>query len=395
MNAANSWEWPEARPWQRGFLIAGAVGLAACAVGAFIDTEQFFHSYLLGLLAWLSIALGSLALWMLHNLTGGWWGLVIRRILEAAARTLPLLLLLFLPMVLGIHDTYPWARPEGAEEIGSRAAYLNYPFFLIRAGFYFAVWLGTAFLLDRWSVLHDRTGDERLVVRAQHFSGPGLVLYGLTVTFAGIDWIMSLEPHWYSTIFGAIIATSQLLPALGMAIALASCLVPQATRAPAGTAVAQLATPDVWNDLGNLLLAMVMLWTYMMFSQLLLIWSGNLPEEIIWYLIRAEGGWQAIGIGLAVFYFALPFVLLLSRDIKRRPQRLRVVAISVVLMSLVHQFWLIVPSFSPRQLWLHWMDVAAVVGVGGLWLAYLIRQVQARPVIPVHQPLAEEGLSHA
>jgi hypothetical protein len=232
----------------------------------------------------------------------------------------------------------------------------------------------------------------------QALSGPGLVIYALTMSFAAVDWIMSLDPNWSSTIFGILVATGQMLPALGLAIAMATWF---AMRPP----LVEIATPDVWNDLGSLLLAFVMLWAYMMFSQLLLIWSGNLPEEISYYLIRSEGGWQWVGVMLAVFYFALPFVLLLSRDVKRKPERLRIVALAVVGMSFVHQFWLIAPVFCPqlptsvssegRQLQMHWMDLMALAGVGGFWFSYYLRQLRARPLLPVHEPALEEGVGHA
>jgi hypothetical protein len=245
------------------------------------------------------------------------------------------------------------------------------------------------FLLNRWSAEHDRTGDNAVARRAQRFSGPGLILYGLMVTFAGIDWVMSLEPEWYSTIFGPVMATSQMLPALALAIVIATFLT-------AHPPLSGIATPAVWNDLGNLLLAFVMLWTYMAFSQFLLIWSGNLPEEIVWYIVRSEGGWQWLAVALAVFGFALPFTLLLSRHIKRDPSRLRVVGLLVVAVSLLYHFWLIVPAFWPGQFWVDWMDVAAVVGVGGLWLAVFLWQVQTLPVVPLHHEApAMEALHHA
>ena len=298
------------------------------------------------------------------------------------------MVLLFLPLCLGLPQNYPWAREGEARPAHYQAHYLNTPFFLIRAGIYFAVWLAVAFRLNRLSAEEDRTGDPALARRAQLFSGPGLILYGLTVTFAGIDWVMSLEPRWYSSIFGALLVTAQMLPALAFGIAALTFL---ATRRE----VAAFATPAVWNDLGNLLLAFVMLWTYMSFSQFLLIWSGNLPEEIVWYVKRSEGGWQFLAVVLAVGYFALPFLLLLSRDIKRHPARLRVVAIALGVMSLVHFFWLVAPAFSPQQFYLHPLDIAALVGVAGLWLAYFLRLVQARPLLPVHAPGLKEELGHA
>jgi hypothetical protein len=336
--------------WQRRFLVAGSAGLLLCAVGALIDIEQSLRSYLIGYFSWLGMALGSLGLLMLHNLTGGAWGFAIRGPLQAAARTLPLLTLFFLPIAAGAFWIYPWtAAPTD---------YLNLPFFLIRSVIYFGIWLTAASVLKR--------GPSDGI--AQNFSGPGLVLLALTVTFASIDWIMSLEPDWYSTIFGAMVGSAQLLTALALAIGMAT-LIRAADRTFA----------EAWNDLGNLLLAFVMLWTYMEFSQFLLIWSGNLPEEITWYLHRTEGGWQWVGLSLAVGYFALPFCLLLSSDLKRTPGGLRVVAFLIVAMSVVQNFWLIAPAFSPSQLYLSWIDVAAGVGVGGVWSSQFLRYWRTAP----------------
>ena len=379
MNAPQLVDWPDWKRVQRIALAVGCAGLVLCAVGAIFNPHQFFHSYLSAFTSWAGIALGSLALWMIHNLTGGAWGLVLRRFLEAATRTFPLLVLAFLPIAFALPSIYSWAESEH----NPRPHYLNMPFYLARTGIYVASWLILAFFLNRWSAQQDRSADPRPALRMQALSGPGLVIYGLTMTFAAVDWVMSLDPTWSSTIFGALVAMGQMLPALGLAIALATWF---AARPP----LAEIATPDIWNDLGNLLLTFVMLWAYMMFSQLLLIWSGNLPEEISYYLIRSEGGWQWVGVVLAVFYFALPFILLLSRDIKRAPRRLRIVALALVGMSFVHHFWMIAPVFSPRHFSLHWMDVAALAGVGGFWFSYFLWQLQARPLLPVHQPSTEE-----
>jgi hypothetical protein len=293
--------------------------------------------------------------------------------------------------LLGLPQNYPWARHHADNDhiVAEQAAYFDVPFFVTRAVLYFAVWLSMMFLLSRWSAEHDRTGDRAFVRRAQALSGPGLILYGLTVTFAAIDWVMSLQANWYSTIFGPVVALGQMLPALALAIATATFL---ASRQP----LAGLANPGLWNDLGNLLLAFIMLWTYVAFSQFLLIWSGNLPEEITWYLARSEGGWIWIAVALALFNFALPFLLLLSRDLKRDPARLRVLALAIVAMSLVNQFWLIAPAFSPGAFRLHWMDVVAVLGMGALWKSVFLWQLQAQPVLPVHPDApAEEALHHA
>jgi hypothetical protein len=279
--------------------------------------------------------------------------------------------------------------PQDSELPHEQQTYFALPFFCGRAVVYFVVWLLLTYLLNRWSASHDETGDAAYVARAQLLSGPGLVLYGLTMTFAGIDWVMSLNGKWYSTIFGPVLALSQILPALALAIATATFL---AKRKP----LAEIADAALWNDLGNLLMAFVMLWTYVMFSQFLLIWSGNLPEEISYYVARSEGGWVWIAVALAVFNFVLPFLLLLSRDMKRDPGRLRTVALALTAMNFVQQIWLIAPAFSPRAFWLDWMDVAAVAGMGGLWLALFLWQIQHRPLLPLHREiLGEEALQHA
>src|SRR5262249_47290151 len=194
------------------------------------------------------------------------------------------------------------------ELLHKKEPYLNVPFFLVRAAVYFLVWIGVAFRMYAWSRALERNWDPVVARKMQVFTGPGLLLYGLTVTFSAIDWIMTLDPFWYSSIFGALIAMAQLLPAFAFGIVVLTWLAP---REP----VPQALNPTVWNDLGNLLLAFVMLWSYLTFSQFFLIWSGNLPEEIVWYKRRIEGGWEFLGWALILFYFALPFLALLIRDL--------------------------------------------------------------------------------
>jgi hypothetical protein len=383
----NSLDWPGGRVWQRRFLLAGVVGVAVCIAAAVLDVEQFLRSYLFAYFAWLGIALGSLALWMLHNLTGGAWGLVLRRIWEAASRTLTSMVVLFAPIALGAYILFPWASATSSE-LGGKVDYLNVPGFLGRAALYFVIWLGTAYLLNRWSRQHDESGDRALVARALQLSGPGLVFCGLAVTFAAIDWVMSLEPEWYSTVFGALVAMGHLVAALAFAVMMAT-VVFRSTSAPPG-----LDLKSCWNDLGNLLLAFVMMWTYLAFSQFLLIWSGNLPEEITWYLHRTEGGWEWIGLSLAIGYFALPFCLLLMPDMKRDPDRLRLVALLIVVMSAINNYWRIAPAFSPGWIRLHWMDLAAFLAVGCLWLASFMHQLVRRPILPVHDIEVDAEISH-
>lgn len=373
----DSLDWNRGRVWKNRFLCAGLAGMAVCIAAAFWDAEQTSRSYLFAYFSWLGIALGSLALWMLHNLTGGVWGLDLRRIWEAASRTLAGMVVLFAPIALGAFALFPWAS-AARSELGNKVDYLNIPFFLARAAVYFVIWLGTAYLLNRWSRLHDETGDPALVARAQQLSGPGLVFCGLAVTFAAVDWVMSLEPDWFSTIFGALVAMGHLVSALAFSVLVATLLLGSARTAPMAT------VNNSWNDLGNLLLSFVMMWTYLAFSQFLLIWSGNLPEEITWYLHRTEGGWEWIGLSLAIGYFGLPFCLLLMPEMKSNPARLRLVAVLVVVMSAINNYWLIAPAFSPGQIRVHWLDLAAFLAVGGFWLASFMHQLQRRPLLPVH-----------
>lgn len=375
---------------QHRSLIAGGVGLGLCLLGAFLNPEQFFRSYLLAYLFWTGIALGSFAIVMLHHLTGGGWGFVIRRLLEAGTRTLPLMAVLFVPLLFGLPDLYVWARPAevaGDALLQHKSAYLNVPFFLFRTVVYFAIWIGVTYFLNKWSVEQDRTAEPLLTRRLQVLSGPGLVLYGLTATFASIDWAMSLEPHWFSTIYGVMFIVGQVLATLALMILMAVLL---ADREPLSNVV----SPAYLVDLGNLLLAFVMFWAYMAFSQYIVIWSGNLPEEITWYLHRTTGGWQWIALFLIIFHFAVPFLLLLSRVTKRNVQMLSAVAGALIVIRLVDLFWLVVPAFHHTGLAIHWMDLVAPVGVGGIWMWFFIWQLKGRPLLPLHDPRLEGIVSH-
>ena len=375
---------------QRGCLIAGVVGLVLCLIGGFISTRQFFQSYLFAYVFWLGIALGSLGLVMLHNLSGGAWGVVIRRFLESGMMTLPLMAVLFLPLLFGLHSAYSWAQPEALAHdavLRHKSSYLNVPFFLLRAVIYFALWAGAAWLLARWSDDYERGADAALLARQRLFSGPGLLVYGLTITFASIDWLMSLEPHWYSTIYGVHFFGGHGLAALAFAIMLAALLADQ--RPFAGVVLERH-----YRDLGNLLLAFVMLWAYFTYSQWIVIWSGNLPEEISWYLRRNRGGWEWVVTLLVVFHFVAPFLLLLSRATKRRTGLLATIAGLVVFMRLVDIFWYTAPAFHPGAFGIHWLDIAAPIGIGGIWLAFFFRQLRRRPLLSAREPYMREILDH-
>lgn len=381
-------QWPESMQLRKRAALVGGIALLVCLVGGFADPERLFRSYLFAYVYWAGIAIGSLAIIMLHHLSGGGWGMMIRRLLEAATRTLPLVAVLFLPLVLGIRPLYEWARPEVVEAdkiLQFKAPYLNVPFFLLRTLFYFACWIGLAHLLNRWSRQQDETGDPALAGKMETMSGPGLVLFGATVTFASFDWVMSLEPHWFSTVFGLSFMVGQVLTAFPFAIAMTAYL---SGRRPMSEAV----TAGHFHDLGKLTLAFVMLWAYLSFSQFLIIWSGNLPEETPYYLKRLTGGWQFFQLALILFHFALPFFLLLSRSLKRTGAKLVKVAGLILLMRFVDLYMQIIPAGHHSELHFSWMDLAAPIGIGGLWLSAFLRQLESRPVLPVRDPHFAEAL---
>jgi len=368
-------------------LIAGAVFTALLIIGAFFDSAQFFRAYLVGFIFWIGISVGSLALLMLQHLTGGAWGVVIRRVLEAATRTLPLMLILFIPIVFGLKQIYPWTNPalmSQTEALRQKAHYLNPSFFLMRAAIYFAFWSLLALSLNWLSLEQDRTAQRRIRKRFQVISGPGLALLIVSITFAAIDWVMSLEPEWSSTIYGLIFVAAWSLSALSFTIVAMSWL----SQRPPMDRVAQ---PRHFHDWGNLLLALVMLWTYFAFSQYLLIWSGNLPEETIWYVARIRGGWGVIALATVILQFAFPFLALLSRASKRSADKLAKLAVLILVMRIVDVIWLIRPAFPGPHYGL-WMDVIAPLGIGGLWLATFAWQLQKRALVPLNDPQLEQAL---
>jgi hypothetical protein len=366
----------------RGALVAGGVGAVLCAVGAFLDPTQFFRAWLVAWVYWTGAALGSVAILMINHVTGGAWGAAIRRFLEATLRLLPLLAVLFLPIALGVSHLYEWAQPEHVAHdalLQHKQPYLNVPFFLLRTVGYFAAWILVSRALLKWSDAQDASTDPLPTERLELISRGGLLLMGLTMTFASVDWMMSLEPHWFSTIYGVIFMAGSALTALAFGIVLAAA-------ARAGTRLADAISPDQFHDLGKLLLAFTMLWAYFNFSQFLIVWSGNLPEEIPWYLRRTVGPWRAVTIGLVLFHFALPFVILLSRQVKRRPGALAVVAVAMLVARFLDVAWMVMPAFGRDGFPIGWLDVAAFVAVGGLFVGMAIRRLGGRSLVPLHDP---------
>jgi len=385
---------------QKRALGLGVLGAIAVVLWGFVDAHRsgaegwthFFQSYLFAYVFIVAIPLGCLAILMLHHLTGGSWGLPIRRILEAGSRTLWFMALLVIPVLLGMSRLYPWMRagviPDDAVNAFKRF-YLQPGFFITRTVVYFALWVIIAQLLNKWSAEQDRSADLRLKDRMGALSGPGLVIWGLSVSAAAIDWVMSLEPYWSSTIYGMVFMVIMALAGLSFSIFVLRTL-------SDGPPLKNCVEPKDYNDLGNLILAFTLLWTYMSFSQFLIIWAGNMKDEIPWYLVRAFGGWRGVAVVLLLFHFFLPFFILLHRRFKRKLSTLSLVAGWMLVVTLIDVYWLVVPAFENEQKapGLRLMDVCAVVGIGGLWLAAFYGQLKKLPLLPLHDPRFEGVLEH-
>jgi hypothetical protein len=387
---------------QQRALIVGAIALIAGAVGAAMNIDQFFMSWLIGFLFCLSLTLGCLGLLMLQHVSGGQWGMVGRRVFEAGSRMLPVMALLFLPLLFGMPKLFLWARPEAVASshvLQMKTAYLNVSFFVIRAIVYFLFWLLCTVLLNRWSAEQDsgRAASKFDSIRFRKVSAPGMLFLVITVTFASIDWIMSLEPEWFSTIFGLLTIVGYGLTGLAFTIIVLAAI--DRDRLPGS-----LLTPRHFHDLGKLMLAFVMLWAYLSFSQFLIIWSGNLPEEIPWYVERVRGSWGAVAIALVIGHFFLPFAVLLSADVKKRSSMLQKVAAFILVMRLVDLIWYVAPSFrhlapegaagSHNLMPMHWMDIAIPVGLTGLWVFLFVRQLRTRSLFPMNDPYLKEAFAH-
>ncbi|HLK62785.1 MAG TPA: hypothetical protein VKU19_05070 [Bryobacteraceae bacterium] len=378
------------KQWRNRALIAGIVGAVLCLVGFVSNPFQFYRSYLWSYLFVLGLSLGPLAWLMLQYLTGGAWGVVIRRPCEAAARTIPVVAAMFLPIVIGINNLYDWAHADkvrASAMLLHKQPYLNVPFFLIRAAVYFGGWFFLSWYFNRWSAVEDREGPRVAHRKMATLAGPGILFWGFTVTFMSIDWVLSLAPEFFSTMFGLLFIAGQALT--GMAF-LVTLMVFLSRREP----MAHILTPRHLHDLGKFLLALIMVWAYFSFSQFLIIWAGNLPEEIPWYLARLHGGWQYVALALVFGHFGLPFALLLSRDLKRNFKFLAGIAVFILCIRLVDLYWVVAPDFRKESFGFSWMDLAAPLGLIGIWLWYFLLQLEKRPLIPSQEPQLQEALEH-
>jgi len=408
----------------RRALLGAAAGAVLLLLGFVIHGgREFFQAYLYAFLIFTGLSLGCMALLMLQHLVGGAWGALIRRPLEAGARLLPLMAVLFIPVVFGMGSLYEWLDAGWRQrhaDMTFKLWWLTREGFILRGVIYFVLWILLSFVLVRWSDEQDRTGDPWVFRRMQLFSGPGLVVYVATVTFASVDWAMSLDPTWVSTMYGLLFVVGQALTTLALVVLLLTLVY---ERRPFHGVV----TIGHFHDLGNLLLAFVMLWAYLNFSQFLIIWQGNVAEETPYYIARTHGGWKYVGLALVLFHWFVPFVLLLWRQTKRNPRALAGVALAVLVMRLLDMLWLLGPSF-PRDAgthgshaaataagagrdlavsatqaatqaavdthgaahdavvsWWHaWMYPAAAAAIGGVWLYLFVRQLKRRPILAPH-----------
>jgi hypothetical protein len=386
---------PVVKTIEKRLLVVGVVFGVISLILAFLRPDQFFRGYLLGYMDWLGVTLGSMAILMIRHLTGGGWGTVIRRILGAAMRCLPLMAMLFIPILFGLPKLYVWARPldsiadkhlrEHLQEL--TRSYLTVPGFIIRAAIYLAIWNLLSFLLTKWSREQDKPSPRDNTQRFKAVSGPGLILYAFTISFAAIDWVMSIDPSWISTIYGLLILIGELLSAMCFAVVVERILVDYKP-------MSELLKPDFVHDHGKWMLTFIMVWAYFSFSQWLIIWAGNLPDEITWYMRRLNGGWGYVGLFLVVFQFAVPFVLLLSRPFKRDIRRLVWLAVWIMVMRYVDLFWIIEPNFS-KTFSLTLADIVVSIAIGCIWLAYFFRNLSSLPLLPAYDVDASEVLEPA
>jgi hypothetical protein len=367
---------------QRNALVIGVIAFAATLVDVFLDKQHFWQSYLYAYIAISALAIGSLGIFLLHNVAGGNWGVAIRRFIESGLQTLPMFALLVIPILFATGSIYKWTDATYRAEhfaVGHKAVYMNVPFFAARTVFYFLVWIVVGFRILKMANEQDRTGDPALFKRIKGLSAPALLVFVVTTTLAFIDWIMSLEPDWYSTIYPWLFTVGEVLLTFAFMIAL---LVLFSKHEP----FAGFVKTAHFHDLGNLMLAFTMLWAYMGLAQFLIIYAENLPDEIPWYIRRFSGGWGYLGWFISIFHFCVPFFLLLMRFVKRNPQRLRALALWIIFVRMLDIFWFVVPAFRQRGLEVYWTDLTALLGMGGIWLAYFISNLKKRPLLVPTDP---------
>jgi len=391
MNAQDYQAPPAVNRVQRAGLLVGGIALLLAIPGALSSPEKFYHSYIFSYMLVFGLTVGSLGLLMLQHLTGGNWGIIIRRPLEAASRNIWLVLVMFIPIVLGMKTLYrAWLDPERLKEeplSKFQQGYLTSGGFLGRAVLYFAIWFLLMWLFNTWSRQQDeRKQDPQIQRRFKSLSGPGVILYILLTTFAAIDWVMSLSPHWASTIYGFIFVGAQAIATMCVMIIVIVLL-------SGSEPLAGIIQKRHLHDLGKWLFTFNILWAYFAFSQLLIIWSGNQPEEISFYRTRLFGGWGVVAVLVLVFSFSLPFLILLSREVKRTPGLIAKVAAWMLLMRLVDLYWMTRPEFTSRA-FPTWLDFVVPIALFGLWLGFFAMNLKQRPLLPLGDPKLAEAIAH-
>jgi hypothetical protein len=367
----------------------GVMFLMLCGVGVAFEPREFFISYLIAFIFWVGLTLGCLNAAMIHYLTAGRWGNATRRFLEAGFMTLPLMAIFFTPILFGLHDLYSWARPEAVavdKILQKKAVYENFYCFTIRAIFFFGICIIIATRLRNWSLQQDETTDVAPTIRLRTLSGPGIVLIPLLTTFMFVDWIMSIEPAWFSTVFGVVLLSGQILNTFAFAIILLAWFQPHSP-------FREIVTEKYFHDLGNLLLAFVMFWTYVAFSQFLIIYSGNQPHEIGWYLHRIAGNWKWLAVFIGLFHFFIPFFVLLFRSVKKNIPTLATVAVLIFIVHALEIFWVITPTFYTGGIKIHWTDFAAWLGIGGIWLGIFAANLKRHPLLARNDPRIEQSIA--
>ena len=372
-------------------LIFGIAGLAASAVGLLTDAHTFWASYLVAFAYWLTIALGGLFFTMLHQVTGAVWSTVARRAGEALSMTLPLLFVLFIPLLFGMNHLYHWSHSEEVltdELLKWKSPFLNSGFFIVRAVMYFAIWTGLAWLLNRESLAQDADGSITHTLRLRKISAPGMFLFAFSITFAAFDWLMSLEPHWYSTIFGVYVFTGSFLSSLAFMTVFFGWL--RSKNVLTGEV-----TIDHFHDFGRMLFAFTVFWAYIGGSQYYLIWYANIPEETVWYLARWDGSWKFVSIALIALHFGVPFFVLAFYKSKRTLKVLLSIASLILIMHFVDMFWVVMPTFSPHgSVHFSWMHITAMVGIGGMVKWLFLKRFSTNPAVPFNDPKFKDSVAH-
>ena len=381
----------------------GGIALLVWAVGCYMDAQSALRGWLLGFIFWAGIGIGGLGILHLQYLTGGAWGVVIRRVAEACSRTIPLLVLIFIPIVFGMSDIYDWVhlKASGADKIINwRGWWMEPGWWAFRGFVYLFLFSVMAYLLNNWSRKQDSSTDyeesAKYLGMATAFSGPSIVAYVLIITFASVDWMMTLEPHWFSTMWGFLFVAGWALSCFCFSVAILAYM---HDKPPMDRVLGK----RHFHDIGKLMLALVMVWAYFNFSQYLIIWSGNLTEETPYYLVRSKGTWGLIGLFLVLFHFAFPFLILLMQDFKRKARWLAALAIFILFMRLVDMFYVIGPSPRIGEVKQHLLevpfrlsawDIVAPIAIGGIWMWWFIRELKQRPIVPSKDPFFENAIKH-